>query len=419
MGQTFAEKILARKSGLDSVSPGQIVTVKPDFLLSHDNTAAIVGKIQDELITYGVWDPSRHVIILDHVSPAATEKAAKNHFDIRKYVNQYGIKHFYDVGEGICHQVMMEQGLARPGMLILGSDSHTGTYGAINAFATGIDRTEAAALILTGETWLKVPKSFRIEFFKELSPRVNVKDLILRIIGDLKVDGANYCSVEYHGAVDSLSMDERMTVANMGVEMGAKNSVFNFDENAKHYLDSNRESGKIHEPVWADPDAVYEQNLKYDLENIQPVVALPHQVDKVVPVTEVQGQKVDQCLIGTCTNGRISDFEAASTLLKGKKVKEHCRLLLSPASRKVLLETLASGVMQTLIDAGGTLLPPGCGPCMGAHQGVLAPGERCLSTANRNFKGRMGCKEAEIFLASPETVAASAIYGEIRDPRDI
>jgi 3-isopropylmalate/(R)-2-methylmalate dehydratase large subunit len=416
MGQTFAEKVLAMKAGLQSVSPGQIVTVKPDLLLSHDNTAAIIAKIKQELNDYGVWDPSRHVVVLDHVIPADSEKEAKSHQEIRNYVHRCGVRHFFDVGEGICHQVMIEQKLAQPGLLILGSDSHTCTYGAVNAFATGIDRTEAAALILTGETWLKVPQSIRITFSGKLPHRVTAKDVILRIIGDLKADGANYFSVEYHGSVDTLSMDERLTIANMGVEMGAKNSVFAYDEKTKTYFGHDVNSPDKFTPIWADSDAVYQQSLSYNLTDMVPVVAMPHQVDHVLPVSDVQGLKINQCLIGTCTNGRFSDFETAAKILKGKSVNTHCRLLLLPASRNILKETLASGVMQTLIEAGGVLLPPGCGPCLGAHQGILAPGERCLSTSNRNFKGRMGSKEAEIILASPVTVAMSALYGEICDP---
>lgn len=413
MGATFAEKILARYAELESVKPGQIVFVTPDILLSHDNTAAIIGKIKDELDQYGMFDPTRHVIVLDHVVPAADAKAATNHAKIRDYVKQFNIPHFYDVGEGICHQIMMEKGHVKPGSLILGSDSHTCMYGAGNAFAAGIDRTEAAALILTGETWLKVPQSIKIEVRGKLAPNVTAKDLILTIIGFLGADGANYCSVEYHGDVHNLSMDDRMTVTNMGVEMGAKNSVFPFDDIVQKYLD-----GDAKDAVWADPDCHYDQTFSYNLYDIVPVVARPHNVDNVVPVTEMAGRKINQCLIGTCTNGRLVDFEQAAAILKGKKVASSCRLLLLPASRTILQQAMQSGVMQTLIHAGGVLLPPGCGPCLGAHQGALAAGEVCLSTSNRNFKGRMGNADAEIFLASPVTVATSALYGEIRDPRD-
>jgi 3-isopropylmalate/(R)-2-methylmalate dehydratase large subunit len=416
MGQTFAQKVIARHAGLEAVSVGQIVFVKPDLLLSHDNTAAIIGKIDGELTTYGVFDPERHVIVLDHVIPAADEKAAANHARIRDYVKQFHIRHFYDVGGGVCHQIMMEKGHVQPGLLILGSDSHTCTYGAANAFAAGIDRTEAAALLLTGETWLKVPGTIKIELSGRLAANVTAKDLILRIIGDLRADGANYYSVEYHGGVETLSMDDRMTIANMGVEMGSKNSVFPFDAVAQDYL-VNNSCLEPFEAAWADVDCEYSHSFTYDMSAQVPLLAMPHKVDNIAPVSNVEGQKINQCLIGTCTNGRLADFEQAAFILKGKKVAKSCRLLLLPASRTVLQQALDSGAMQVLIDAGGILLPPGCGPCLGAHQGALAAGEVCLSTSNRNFKGRMGCADAEIILASPVTVATAALYGEIRDPR--
>jgi homoaconitate hydratase family protein len=417
MAQTFAEKLLARKAGLEHVEPGQIVTVRPDRLLSHDNTAAIIAKISEDLDRFGACDPETHVIVLDHVVPASSEKAADNHKIIREYVRTRGIRHFYDVGEGICHQVMVEKGLALPGALIVGSDSHTCTYGALGAFATGIDRTEAAALILTGEMWFKVPHSIRVDLERELSPGVTAKDLVLSIIGDVGADGAIYCSVEFHGATSSLTMDDRLTMTNMGVEMGAKAAVFEVDQVTVDYLDSAGVSPDAFEPIRADADAVYMRELTCDMSEIGPVVARPHAVDNLATVEEVAGTKVDQCLVGTCTNGRASDFELAASILRGRRVAEGCRLLLLPASKSALQEALSSGAMTALVDAGGMLLPPGCGPCLGAHLGVLAPGERCLSTANRNFKGRMGCADAEIFLASPATVAASALHGEIRDPR--
>lgn len=417
VAQTFAEKVLARKAQRREVRPGEIVTVRPDRLLSHDNTAAIVQKIEADLERFGVCDPNLHVIVLDHVVPAASQKAAANHKIIRDYVRRHGIAHFFDVGEGICHQVFLEQGLAVPGSLIVGSDSHTCTYGAMGVFAAGIDRTEAAALILTGQMWLKVPKSIRVRLSGSLGPAITAKDLILTIIGDVGADGANYCSVEFHGDLAHLTIDDRLTVANMGVEMGAKIAVLPVDEVAAAYLESVGLARGAYEPIWADADAEYGRELEYDLAGIEPVVARPHKVDNVAPVADTEGTRIDQFLLGTCTNGRASDFALAASILKGRKIADGARLLLLPASRRILQQTLATGAMPALIDAGGILLPPGCGPCLGAHMGVLAAGERCLSAANRNFKGRMGCKEAEIFLASPATVAASALYGEIRDPR--
>ncbi|MBU4400232.1 MAG: hypothetical protein KKE86_12960, partial [Planctomycetes bacterium] len=314
MGKTFAEKILARKSGRNEVRPGEIVTVRPDRLLSHDNTAAIVAKIAADLTEFGPARKDMHVVVLDHVVPAATEKDAENHKAIRQYVQRYGVENFFDVGVGVCHQVMVEKGLALPGELIVGSDSHTCMYGALGVFATGIDRTEAATLILTGETWLKVPESIRIDLSGGLSPGVTAKDLILSVIGRLGADGANYQCVEFHGAA-GLSIDERLTVANMGIEMGAKAAVFEVDSRTVEYLDSIGVVRDGNEPVWADSDAEYSRRLEFDLPTLGPLVAKPHTVDNVVSVEEVEGTPIDQCVLGTCTNGRESDFELAASIL--------------------------------------------------------------------------------------------------------
>ena len=417
MSMTFAEKILAKYSDEKDVVPGQIVTVKPDHLLTHDNTAAIIQKIQPELKKYGIYDKSLSIIVLDHVVPAASEKTATNHKNIREFVQKYGIKHFFDAGHGICHQIVVEKGFALPGKLLLGSDSHTCSYGAVGAFSSGIDRTEAASLMLIGETWLKIPNSIKMTLRGRLQPGVSAKDVILHIIGDISASGANYCSVEFHGDINEFSIEERFTIANMGVEMGAKNVFFPVDDNTIKYLDSIGVSKSQYEAIYPDDDASYYKELENDISDIIPVVAAPHSVDNVKKIHEVEGLEIQQCFIGTCTNGRLSDFKVAAKILKGKKVHPNVRLLILPASRQVYLEMLKEGIVDILVKAGGILLPTGCGPCLGAHQGVLAPGERCLSTANRNFKGRMGCKEAEIYLASPATVAASAIYGKITDPR--
>lgn len=419
MGMTFAEKILAKYSGLKSVVPGQIVTVHPDHLLAHDNASAIIEKIKPELNQYGVYSKSLPIIVLDHVIPASSEKIAANHKAVREFVKNFKIENFYDVGFGVCHQIVVEKGLALPGKLILGSDSHTTSYGAIGAFASGIDRTEAASLLLTGETWLKVPNSIKIVLTGKLKPGVYSKDVILHIIGDISSSGADYCSVEFHGDVDQLSVDDRFTISNMGVEMGAKNSVFFVDDVTKKYLKSIGVSKSAYDPIYPDKNASYSKELEYNLSEIVPVVACPHTVDNVKPVTEVSGLEIQQCLLGTCTNGRLSDLKVAADILKGKKVDPNVRLLVLPASKDVLEKALDAGIIETLVKAGGVILPPGCGPCLGAHQGILAPGERCLSTSNRNFKGRMGCKDAELYLASPATVAASALYGKITDPREV
>ncbi len=416
MGATFAQKVLGRKSGKPSVQPGEIVTARPDHLLTHDNTAAIISKIGGELEKYGLDNSETPVIVIDHVVPASNEKTATNHKRIREFVAARGIKHFFDAGEGICHQVLISKGLALPGSLIVGSDSHTCTYGAVGAFATGIDRTEAASIMLSGKTWFKVPHSLKIELKGSLAKPVSAKDLVLTLIGDIGASGANYLSVEFHGDTAGLTMEDRITIANMGVEMGAKNAVFPVDEVTEEFL---KQAGAPAgwEAMWADPDASYVKTLTYDLSKIVPVVAKPHTVDNVAPVTELEGTEINQFLIGTCTNGRLGDLKVAADVLRGKRVHPNSRLLVLPASRDIMLEAVRDGSIEALVEAGAIMLPPGCGPCLGAHQGALAPEEKCLSTANRNFRGRMGCAEAEIYLASPATVAASAIEGRIVDPR--
>ncbi|MCD6345602.1 MAG: 3-isopropylmalate dehydratase large subunit [Anaerolineae bacterium] len=416
MEQTFAEKVLARKAGLEAVTPGQIVTVRPDRLLTHDNTADISQKFR-RIGVKRVVDPTMNVIVLDHVTPAANETYAANHKLIREFVAEQGIAAFYDVGEGICHQVLPEQGHAWPGAVIVGSDSHTPTCGAFGAFAAGIGRTEAAAVMATGRIWLRVPESIQISIQGTLPPRVVAKDVILHVIGDLRADGAAYCSVEFTGeTVRALSIAGRMTLTNMAAEMGAKNAVVEPDEKTRAWL-----AGRVthpYEEIHADPDATYSRVVEYDVSDLAPQIAKPHTVDNVVPVTEVVGTKIDQCLIGTCTNGRLEDLRAAAGILRGRHIAPGVRLLVLPASREVLLAALEERLIGDLVAAGATLLNPGCGPCLGAHEGAMAPGEVTLSTANRNFKGRMGSKEAFIYLGSPATVAASALTGVISDPRE-
>ncbi len=419
MGKTFAEKVLAKKSGQAEVVPGQICVVKPDHLLSHDNTAAIVTKIKDDLDEFGVADPDLPVVIFDHITPAASEKTATNHQVARNYAKKHNLPHFFDVGNGVCHQVLMENGLALPGTIVVGSDSHTCSYGALGVFSTGIDRTEAAALALRGETWLRVPESIKMTLTGELKSPASAKDLILTIIGTIGAGGATYQAVEFHGNTGSLSVEERFTISNMGIEMGAKIAVFPVDDKTTEYLSSIGVQADAYESVWADDDAQYIEELTFDLSKIEPVVAKPHTVDNMASVSEVEGLELDQCLLGTCTNGRISDLEAAAAILDGKKVAKNIRLIVVPASKEIYETAMDKGILSILSKAGGLILPPGCGPCLGAHQGCLAPGEKCLSTANRNFKGRMGCTEAEIYLASPQTVAASAIAGKVADPRKV
>ncbi len=417
-GMTMARKILARKAGRERVEPGEILFVEPDLLLSHDNTAAITAKVKGLLEKYGVAYPERHVVVLDHVIPAANVKAAENHKAVRAYVERQGIRHFFDVGRGICHQVVVEEGLALPGAVAVGSDSHTCTYGALNCLATGIDRTEAAALLLTGKTWFKAPEGILVELRGRLTPPVSAKDLVLALAGEIGASGANYKSLEFSGDLEGLSVEERLTIANMGVEMGAKAAIFPADRVLREWLEGMGVAGADLEGVEPGGEDAYVRKVSLDLDGIEPMAALPHAVDRVRPVREVEGLEIQQCLLGTCTNGRLSDLEEAAALLEGKRVHPGVRLLVAPASRRVLEAALEKGIVEKLVAAGAILLPPGCGPCLGAHQGVLAPGERCLSTANRNFKGRMGSPEAEIYLASPATVAASAVKGRITDPRN-
>ncbi|MCK5247257.1 3-isopropylmalate dehydratase large subunit [Candidatus Bipolaricaulota bacterium] len=416
MGMTFAQKILAAKAGLDSIDVGQIVEIEPDICLSHDNTAAI-AKTFAKIGVSRVKDPDKFVIVLDHTVPASQEKYALNHKEIREFVKINGIRRFYDVGMGICHQVLPEKGFALPGRLILGSDSHTTTYGAFGAFSAGIGRSEMAVLYATSRIWLKTPESFQIVVHGHLTDPVSAKDLILHIIGTIGADGALYKSVEYSGeAVEVMSIASRMVLCNMAIEMGAKNGYCAPDDKTTAFL-ADRAEGE-YTTVFPDDDAEYEQVMEFDASALGPQVARPHTVDNVSPVEDVAGKPIQQALLGTCTNGRMEDLRVAAKILEGRKVANGVRLLVLPASQEILLEALKEGVIDTLVKAGGLLLNPGCGPCLGAHQGVMAPGEATISTANRNFKGRMGSRDAEIYLGSPATVAASAVTGVITDPRE-
>ncbi len=417
MGETFAMKILGRAAGR-KVREGEIIFVEPDYVLTHDNSSAIIGKFEATVPGSKLRYPDRLAIVLDHVIPAASSKNAAGHRKIRKFVQEQGIRHFYDIGTGICHQVLPEMGLVKPGSIVVGSDSHTCTYGAFNCFATGIDRTEAAGIWITGKTWFKVPETINIDITGGFLAGVSAKDLILTIIGDIGAGGANYMAVEFNGpAVAGLRICDRMTIANMGIEMGAKIAAFPANSVTNRYLESMEVD--ISAAVWSDHDAEYARSVEYDLADIVPVVACPHQVDNVIPVRELPETGIDQVFIGTCTNGRVEDFQAALKILRGRTVHSDVRLIVGPASRKEYLKAMQMGLIQDFVEAGAVILPPGCGPCLGAHQGVLAPDEKCLSTANRNFKGRMGEKDAEIYLSSPETAAASAITGRITDPREV
>jgi 3-isopropylmalate/(R)-2-methylmalate dehydratase large subunit len=417
MGKTFAEKILALKAGLVQAVPGQIVTVQPDKLLTHDNTSAI-AKTFRKIGVERVSNPAMNVIILDHVTPAANETYAQSHKETREFVREQGITAFYDVGEGICHQVLPERGHALPGTLIVGSDSHTPSHGAFGAFAAGIGRTEAAAVMATGEIWLRVPESMRIVVEGDFPEQVSAKDLVLAIAGDISASGADYMSVEFAGpTIESMSVGSRQVLCNMAAEMGAKNGYVAPDGTTRAWL-AGRTDVEYKE-ILPDPDATYAKERHYEVSELVPQVAKPHRVDNVVPVTEAAGIRIDQGIVGSCTNGRLEDLQSAAEILRGKRIAPSVRLLVLPASREILLAAIEAGYVGDLVAAGATLLNPGCGPCLGAHEGCMAPGERSISTANRNFRGRMGSRDAEIYLASPATVAASALAGVIADPREL
>jgi 3-isopropylmalate/(R)-2-methylmalate dehydratase large subunit len=423
MGMTLAEKILARASGRERVRPEEIVVAAVDLALSHEN-ADLVRKSFLEIGVARVWDPERIVIILDHRVPAESERTAATHKAIREFVHAQGIRHFYDVGRGgICHQVLAENGHVLPGMVVVGTDSHTTTHGAFGAFATGIGATEMAGVWTEGCLWFKVPSTLRIEVSGRFPPWVSAKDLILYIIGRLGADGADYRAVEFDGpTVRALSVASRMVLANLSMEMGAKAAFTPVDERLLDYLAAR--TGRTipdSEDFAPDPDADYERVLRVDAsrELREPQVACPHAVDNVRPLSQVRGVPVHQAVVGSCTNGRLEDLEAAAEVLRGRRVHPRTRLLVIPASQQILLEAIRLGYIQTLIEAGAMINPPGCGPCVGVHQGILAAGETCISSTNRNFIGRMGSKDSQVYLASPAVVAASAVAGEIAHPEDI
>lgn len=415
-GTTFVEKVLSRASGRQA-SPGDIVNARIDMAMSHENSL-LVMKAFREMGASKIWDKNKVAILFDHRIPANTVKTAEGHKTIREFVRGAELPNFYDLGEGICHQVLPEKGLTLPGTLIVGTDSHTTTYGAFGAFATGIGATEMAAVWATGELWLLVPETLRVRMNGTLSNRVSPKDAILHIIGDVGADGADYACVEFSGeSVDSMSVAGRMVLSNMSTEMGAKAGVVFPDDKTYEWL--SLRTNKKWETVSSDPSAAVKDTFEYEMSDLGPQVARPHRVDDVVPVEEVEGRPIDQAFIGSCTNGRMEDLQAAREVLRGRKVSGSSRLIVAPASRETYHDALENGVLADLVRSGAVIINPGCGPCLGAHQGLLAQGERCISTTNRNFKGRMGSPDAEIYLASPATVAASALRGEITDPREV
>lgn len=412
MDKTIAEKIFSEKSGKD-VYAGDIVIAKIDQIALQDGTAPLAIR-QLENLGVGVKAARITHFFIDHAAPSPRKELSNDHKLIREFASKIGAD-FNPPGEGIIHQVMVEKHV-KPGDLVVGADSHTCTYGGLGAFATGMGSTDIAVAIALGKNWFRVPETFRIEVEGRLPKGVFAKDLILSIIGKLGVDGATYKALEFHGeCIEKMKIDERLTIANMAIECGAKAGLFESDNNTREFLaEMGRESD--FRLVKADENAEYEKEIFIDASELIPVVSKPHNVDNVVGVEDVVGTEVDQVFIGTCTNGRLSDLEITARILKSRKVRT--RLIVGPASRKVYLDALDKGYIKTIIEAGGVVIPPGCGPCVGIHMGVLADGEVCVSTQNRNFKGRMGNPDAYIYLASPATAAASAVKGEISDPRE-
>ena len=403
-GKTFAEKILGAEKG-------SIVFARPDIILSHDNTSSIYSTFK-KMGGEKPVNPDALLITLDHNAPPTNSKLANDYQTIRDFVEKFGVKKFHDVGDGICHQLMSYY--ARPKMIIVGSDSHTSTAGAFNAFAAGIDRTETAGLWKQGETWFRVPETIKITLTGKLSKGVYAKDLALWIIGMIGSSGADYMSIEYHGeGVKTLTVSDRMVLANLASEMGAKNAVFPADEVLEKHL------GEKVTGCWADPDAEYLKEISINLDEIFPVVAAPHHVDNVKAVAEVRGTKIHQALIGTCTNGRLQDLREAAAVLKGKKVPKYMQLQVIPASKEIFMQAMKEGLIEIFMEAGANVLAASCGPCLGTGQGIPADNTNIISTANRNFKGRMGNAASNVYLASPATVAISALAGEIADPRGI
>ncbi|MEE8597131.1 homoaconitate hydratase family protein [candidate division WOR-3 bacterium] len=411
---TIAEKILAKASGKKAVLPNEIVMAKVDVAMSHENADVVLRSFCDIGIKK-VWDNEKIVILFDHRIPAESEKSATTHKRLRAFVKEQNIKYFYDMKEGICHQILSEFGHCRPGEVLVGTDSHTTTHGAFGTFATGIGATEMAGVWATGELWLKVPESIKITVSGTFKNYVSAKDLILHIIGELGSDGANYNAVEFHGeTIRNMSIASRMVLSNLSMEMGAKVAFVVPDEKTIFYVRKNCD--KKVETILPDEDAKYIKEINIDITNLESQVACPHSVDNVKSLKEIAGTKIHQALIGSCTNGRLEDLAIAAKILEGKNIHPEIRLLVIPASRRIYLEAIKNGFIEIFVKAGGLVLNPGCGPCLGAHQGLLAPEEVCVATTNRNFKGRMGSPESFVYLASPATVAASAIRGEISEP---
>jgi 3-isopropylmalate/(R)-2-methylmalate dehydratase large subunit len=418
LGETVSEKILARASGSDEVRAGEIVKANVDIAMMPDLTTILAYNAMKAMGRDRVWDDGRVVVFLDHVAPATSLNAATVHRDVRMMAREQGLKHFYDVDAGVCHQVLAEKGHVRPGMLVVGADSHTCTHGALGAFATGVGSTDMGAVLETGRLWFKVPETIRVVADGALPAFVAPKDVILNVVGRIGADGATYNAVEFAGeAVRGMEVSGRMTLCNMAIEMGAKTGIVEPDEKTFGYLGEVKTGSP--EPVSSDADARYREVMRLDVGGLEPQVACPDKVDNVKPIGRVEGTHVDQVFIGSCTNGRFDDLAAAATFLKGRHVHRGVRLLVVPASRDVYTKALNAGLIGVFVDAGALVCSPSCGACFGGHLGILAAGEVGLSTSNRNFRGRQGSPDAKVYLASPYTAAASAVAGVITDPRGV
>jgi len=417
MGMTLAEKIMAKSSGKDSVSPGEIVKASVDLVVANDITAPLTFKSFEEMGFKEVWNADKTVIVLDHNIPPSDVGSASQMRLIREFCRTHGVKHFFDIGRaGIAHQVVQEFGFIVPGMLVIGADSHTCTGGSLGALAMGVGSTESAVAMGSGRLWFKVPESMKVNGEGSLIPPVSPKDLILEIIGKAGSDGATSKSIEYVGrCFREMSIGGRMTVANMSVEMGAKAGVVEADATTAEYLEARTK--KSWSPVGADKDAVYSDVLEFDGSTLTPKIAAPPSVDNVKDATEIEGVEIDQVFLGSCTNGRLEDLKEAARILKGKTVHPRVRMVVMPASQRIYAEALREGIIEIFLESQAIVCGPSCGPCLGMSQGVLAEGEVCVSTSNRNFMSRMGHRDSKVYLASPATAAASALNGAITDPR--
>ena len=419
MGMTMTQKILAKHAGLDHVEVGQLIEAKVDMVLGNDITTPVAITEFEKAGFSQVFDKDKISIVLDHYTPCKDIKSAELCLKARNFAHKHSITNFFDVGQmGVEHALLPEKGLCAPGEIIVGADSHTCTYGALGAFSTGIGSTDMAAAMATGLLWFKVPAAIKVTLKGSLQPMVSGKDVILHLIGQIGVDGALYQSLEFTGeGVSSLSMDDRFTISNMAIEAGGKNGIFPVDEKTMEYI-----SGRVNRPCEdfeADEDAEYVREVVIDLDKLEPTVAMPHLPENTKVVSEVAGLPINQVVIGSCTNGRISDLRAAAAVMKGKKVADNVRCIVIPATQEIVLQAMKEGLIEIFIQAGAAVSTPTCGPCLGGHMGVMAEGERTVSTTNRNFVGRMGHVTSEVILASPAVAAASAIAGCVADPRTL